>query len=127
MNTPLSRPFLIVCGLLYLGFGLAVLLAPEPALHDAAATGLLEDFHGSHGGLNLAAGLFLVYAAFSGPWHRPGVLLVALMNGGYLAGRVVTLLVGDALTTPLLAVMALEFALCAVAVSLATPGRAATA
>lgn len=126
MNTPLSRPFLILCGILYLGFGLAVLLAPEPAIQpgfEPAASGILRDLHGTHGGLNTAAGLFLLYAAFSGPWHRPGVLLVALMNGGYLAGRLVTLLVGGAVSASLFAVMALEAGLCVLALSLAAPPR----
>ncbi|KPK57185.1 MAG: hypothetical protein AMJ59_20155 [Gammaproteobacteria bacterium SG8_31] len=125
MNTPLSRPFLILCGLLYLGFGLAVLLAPEPALQTGfePANSVLRDLHGSHGGLNTAAGLFLLYAAVSGPWHRPGVLLVALMNAGYLAGRLITLLVGGAVSASLLGVMALEAALCVLALSLAAPAR----
>ncbi|MGD9291715.1 MAG: hypothetical protein PVJ48_02480, partial [Gammaproteobacteria bacterium] len=59
----------------------------------------------------------------SGPWHRPGVLLVALMNAGYLAGRLITLLVGGAVSASLLGVMALEAALCVLALSLAAPAR----
>ncbi len=129
MRTPLSRPFLLLCGLLYLGFGLAVLLAPEPAQVFAGIppAGILNDFEGTHGGINAALGLFLLHAAFSGPWHRPGLLLVALVNGGYLAGRLIELMIGGPLSAAVLAVMALEAALCGLALSLAYPRRTATA
>ena len=120
MGTPFSRPFLMLCGVLYLGFGLAVLLAPEPGASGGGLyPGLLRDIAGSHGGLNAAAGLFLVFAAFSGPWHRPGVLLVALMNSGYLAGRLIAVAEGAPTSTLAPAVMALESMLLAIALILA--------
>ncbi len=122
MRTSLSRPFLILCGVLYLGFGLAVLLAPGAGVRPPdpfADTGFLGDVTGTHGGLNITAGLFLLYAAVSGPWHRAGVLLVALMNAGYLGGRLVAAASGD-ISGPSLAAMALETTLLAVAVHVAT-------
>jgi len=84
-----------------------------------AYPGLLGDIAGTHGGLNAAAGLFLVFAAFSGPWHRPGVLLVALMNAGYLVGRLIAMAEGAPASTLAPAVMALEAMLLAVALTLA--------
>jgi len=124
MRTSLSRPFLIFCGILYLGFGLAVLLAPEAGVGPLVPVypGFLDDLAGSHGGLNVAAGLFLLYAAFSGPWHRSGVLLVALMNAGYLAGRVMTAAEGGTFSTLTPAAMTLEAVLLALALFLAFGG-----
>jgi len=122
MSTPFSRPFLMLCGVLYLGFGLAVLLAPESGPGSPGGDfypGFLRDIAGSHGGLNTAAGLFLVFAAFSGPWHRPGILLVALMNSGYLAGRLIAVAEGAPASTLVPAVMALEAMLLAAALILA--------
>lgn len=123
MNVCLSRPFLILCGILYLGFGLSVLLAPAAGMEAVfgAAAGAFEGLGGSHGGLNAAAGLFLIHAAFSGPWRRPGLWLVALMNAGYLAGRALALAMGGVLSAPLVAVMVLEAALCGSALAMVLP------
>jgi hypothetical protein len=92
MNAGSSRMFLLLCGLLYLGFGLWVLLRPAEAAVFASlhgSPGALEDLAGSHGGMNVALGLFCIFAALSMAWHRPGLYLVGLVNAGYLAGRVV--------------------------------------
>jgi hypothetical protein len=122
MNAGSSRMFLLLCGLLYLGFGLWVLLTPAPAsvfasLHDSP--GAIEDLAGSHGGMNVALGLFCIFAALSMAWHRPGLYLVGLVNAGYLAGRMVVLALGGAVGGLLFAVMALEAALCVSALTLA--------
>lgn len=125
MRTPFSRPFLILCGVLYLCFGVAVLLTPEITGGPSKATayaGLLHDLAGSHGGLNLAAGLFLLYAAFSGAGHAAGLWLVALMNCGYLAGRLITVLEGTPASATVAAAMALEAVLLATALYLALGG-----
>ena len=92
----MSRAFLYFCGLLYVGFGLWVLLSPEVSLAylntELSHVNALSDLRGSHGGLNVAVGLFLLYAASAGPmWHRNGLLMVGLLNLGYLGGRVVAL------------------------------------
>lgn len=122
MNAGSSRMFLLLCGLLYLGFGLWVLLRPAEAAVFASlhgSPGALEDLAGSHGGVNVALGLFCIFAALSMAWHRPGLYLVGLVNAGYLAGRVVVLALGGAVGGLLYAVMSLEAALCASSLALA--------
>ena len=58
----MSRIFLLACGVLYLGFGLWVVLSPETSLAymeiSPYSTNALSDLRGSHGGLNVAVGLF---------------------------------------------------------------------
>ena len=122
MNAGWSRMFLLLCGLLYLGFGLWVLLRPAEAAIFASlqgSSGTLEDLAGSHGGMNVALGLFCIFAALSMAWHRPGLYLVGLINAGYLAGRVVVLALGGSVGGLLYGVMALEAALCGSALALA--------
>lgn len=123
MNASLSRMFLLLCGLLYMGFGLWVLLEPsEAAVYSTLHTppGPLEDLTGSHGGMNVALGLFCIFAALSAAWHRPGLYLVGLVNAGYLAGRLVALALDGSPTSLLYSVMALEAVLCASALALAS-------
>lgn len=107
-----SRVFLAFCGVLYLGFGLGVLLYPESAVPAVGLTdpnlGALGDLHGSHGGINAAIGLFVLFSALSPEWHRPGLLLIALMNAGYLGGRLIVVAGQGMLTAPLLAILCLE-------------------
>jgi len=127
MATCLSRPFLYLCGVLYLGFGLWVLLDPysgPASLASGDTGGTLLDVTGTHGGFNVAVGLFMLFAAGTPAWHRPGLLLVALMNGGYLAGRLIELALYGSQSNVLAAVMALETVLCAVAISMAVRRRA---
>lgn len=127
MNSSLSRMFLLLCGLLYVGFGLWVLLEPsEAAVLTALQTppGPLEDLTGSHGGMNVALGLFCIFAALSAAWHRPGLYLVGLINAGYLAGRLVALALDGVPTGLLYSVMALEAILCASALVLASSSHA---
>lgn len=92
----MNRAFLYVCGLLYLGYGLWVLLSPETSLAylgvDTSLVNAMSDLHGSHGGLNVAVGLFLLWAAGNTAWFREGLWLVFLLNVGFLGGRVVALL-----------------------------------
>lgn len=94
----MNRLFLYACGLLYLGYGLWVLLSPATSLAylgiDVSMVNAMSDLHGSHGGLNVAIGLFLLWAAGAAGWFRYGLWLVFLMNIGYFGGRVVAMLSG---------------------------------
>ncbi|NHA15697.1 DUF4345 family protein [Thioalkalivibrio sp. XN279] len=91
----MNRAFLYLCGVLYLGYGLWVLLSPTTSLAylgvDLSAVNAMSDLHGSHGGLNVAVGLFLLWSAGNQDWFRYGLWLVFLMNLGYLGGRLVAL------------------------------------
>lgn len=92
----MNRAFLYACGVLYLGYGLWVLLSPSTSLAylgvDPGLINAMSDLHGSHGGLNTAVGLFLLWAAGRDPWFLYGLWLVFLMNVGYFGGRVVAML-----------------------------------
>lgn len=92
----MNRAFLYACGLLYLGYGLWVLLSPTTSLAylgvDLSVANAMSDLRGSHGGLNVAIGLFLLWSAGDSDWYRYGLWLVFLMNVGYFGGRVVALL-----------------------------------
>jgi len=111
----MSRVFLLFCGVLYLGFGLWVVLSPETSLAylkiAAYSTNALSDLRGSHGGLNIVLGLFLLYAAGSHQWHRTGLLTVALVNIGYFSGRLIAVGAEGMPSAVLIAVMLLELAL----------------
>jgi len=125
----MSRAFLYLCGLLYLGFGLWVLLSPEGGLAyletDLGHVNALSDLRGSHGGLNVAVGLFLLYAAGQAAWHRDGLLLVGLLNLGYFGGRVVAL-ASDGIPEGIVpAVMVLEGVILVLAFVFASRARAA--
>jgi hypothetical protein len=89
----MSRWFLLFCAAVYLGFGAWVLASPATGLAymavDLDHVNALSELRGTHGGINVLAGLFLAYAALNPPWRRAGLGLVALFNGGYVAGRLV--------------------------------------
>jgi hypothetical protein len=91
----MNRAFLYFCGVLYLGYGLWVLLSPTTSLAylgvDLSIANAMSDLRGSHGGVNVAFGLFLLWSAGHGTWYRVGLWLVFLMNVGYFGGRVVAL------------------------------------
>ncbi len=108
----MNRAFLYLCGVLYLGYGLWVLLSPSTSLAylgvDLSAVNAMSDLHGSHGGLNVAVGLFLLWSAGSQDWFRYGLWLVFLLNVGFLGGRLVALL-SDGMPTGIVpAVMLME-------------------
>ncbi|MGB5209442.1 MAG: DUF4345 family protein [Gammaproteobacteria bacterium] len=111
----MSRVFLLCCGVLYLGFGLWVVLSPETSLAylkiASYSTNALSDLRGSHGGLNIVLGLFLLYAAGSHRWHRTGLLSVALVNIGYFSGRLIAVGAEGMPSAVLIAVMLLELGL----------------
>lgn len=119
----MNRAFLLATGLLYLGFGLWVLLSPTTSLAylgvDLSAANAMSDLHGSHGGLNVAIGLFLLWAAGTRDWFLNGLWLVFLMNIGYFGGRVVALFGEGAPTGIVPWVMLLELLLFTIAFVLA--------
>lgn len=127
----MSRAFLYFCGLLYLGFGLWVLLSPEGGLAyletDLVHVNALSDLRGSHGGLNVVVGLFLVYSAGQAAWHRYGLLLVGLLNLGYFGGRIIAL-ISDGMPEGIVpAVMVLELVLLVLAFLFASRAKTARA
>ncbi|MFU8820666.1 MAG: DUF4345 family protein [Gammaproteobacteria bacterium] len=119
----MNRAFLYFCGVLYLGYGLWVLLSPTTSLAylgvDLSVVNTMSELRGSHGGLNVALGLFLLWAAGNRAWFRHGLWLVFLMNIGFFGGRVVALLEDGTPTGIVPLVMVLEVALFIIAFLLA--------
>jgi hypothetical protein len=111
----MSRAFLYLCGVLYLGYGLWVLLSPTTSLAylgvDFSVINAMSDLRGSHGGINVAIGLFLLWAAGNPRWFRYGIWLVFLMNIGYFGGRVFALITDGMPTGIVPLVMLMEIAL----------------
>lgn len=124
----MSRAFLYACGVLYLGYGLWVLLSPTTSLAylgvDLNVVNAMSDLRGSHGGLNVALGLFLLWAAGTHNWFRAGLWLVFLMNVGFFGGRLVALLEDGMPTGIVPLVMALEIVLFVLAFVLARRAQA---
>lgn len=119
----MSRAFLYVCGVLYLGYGLWVLLSPATSLGylgaDLSVVNTMSELRGSHGGLNVTIGLFLLWSAGQQIWFRHGLWLVFLMNIGYFGGRMFALL-ADGMPTGLVPlVMIMEIVLFVIAFALA--------
>ncbi len=111
----MNRAFLYACGLLYLGYGLWVMLSPSTSLAhlgaDLSVVNTMSELRGSHGGLNIALGLFLLWSAGESRWFRYGLWLVFLVNVGYFGGRLVAL-IGDGIPTGIVPlVMLLEVVL----------------
>jgi len=119
----MNRAFLYFCGVLYLGYGLWVLLSPTTSLAylgvDLSVVNTMSELRGSHGGLNVALGLFLLWAAGNRTWFRNGLWLVFLMNIGFFGGRVVALLEDGTPTGIVPLVMVLEVVLFVIAFVLA--------
>lgn len=119
----MSRGFLIFCAVVYAGFGLWVLVSPDSGLAyltiELDHVNAMSDLRGSYGGLNIAVGCFLFFAAASAAWRRAGLGLVALLNGGYVAGRLVSLVVDGIPGRAILIAMAFEAALVVTALALA--------
>ena len=123
----MSRAFLYVCGVLYLGYGLWVLMSPDTSLAhlgaDLSVVNTMSELRGSHGGLNVVIGLFLLWAAGNTDWFRYGLWLVFLMNVGYFGGRMFAM-VADGMPTGLVPlVIVLELVLFVLAFLLARRAR----
>ena len=119
----MNRAFLYVCGVLYLGYGLWVLLSPTTSLAYLGVNfdivNAMSDLRGSHGGINVAIGLFLLWSAGNNAWFRYGLWLVFLLNIGYFGGRVFALISDGPPTGIVPLVMVMEVALFVIAFMLA--------
>lgn len=119
----MSRAFLYLCGVLYLGYGLWVLLSPDTSLAhlgaDLSVVNTMSELRGSLGGLNVAVGFFLLWSAGTSNWFLHGLWLIFLLNVGYFGGRLFALL-ADGMPTGLVPlVMVMEIVLFVVAFVLA--------
>lgn len=81
---------LTLAGLGFLGFGLAIVAAPEAVLSPVGISGTtagLVELRAFYGGLELGLAAFLLACAAKPAWREPGLWSVALVNGGIAAAR----------------------------------------
>jgi hypothetical protein len=81
---------LSLAGLGFLGFGLAIVAAPEAVLAPVGISGTtagLIELRAFYGGLELGLAAFLFACAARPAWREPGLWSVALVNGGIAAAR----------------------------------------
>ena len=81
---------LSLAGLGFLGFGLAIVAAPEAVLAPVGISGTaagLVELRAFYGGLELGLAAFLFSCAAKPAWRIPGLWSVALVNGGIAAAR----------------------------------------
>ena len=81
---------LSLAGLGFLGFGLAIVAAPEAVLAPVGISGTtagLIELRAFYGGLELGLAAFLFACAAKPAWREPGLWSVALVNGGIAAAR----------------------------------------
>lgn len=81
---------LSLAGLGFLGFGLAIVAAPEAVLAPVGISGTtagLIELRAFYGGLELGLAAFLFACAAKPAWREPGLWSVALGNGGIAAAR----------------------------------------
>jgi hypothetical protein len=115
----LGRSVLVIAGLMYVGFGVAFLLAPAElgalvhlsAEHPVART----ELRAFYGGLEIGLGLFLLICVARRPWQAPGLLVTALVCGGTAAARVVGLLLDHSAGRTVLIILLVEVVVAAAA------------
>jgi hypothetical protein len=76
---------LVLAALGFLGFGVAIVWDPAAVLGKVGISGSpagLVELRAFYGGLELGLAAFLLACAFRPDWRRPGLWLVALVNGG---------------------------------------------
>ena len=81
---------LLLAGLGFLAFGVAIMAAPEAVLGSVGISGTtagLIELRAFYGGLELGLGAFLLACAAKPAWREPGLWSVALVNGGIGAAR----------------------------------------
>jgi hypothetical protein len=74
----------------FLGFGLAIVVAPEAVLAPVGISGTpagVVELRAFYGGLELGLAAFLLACAAKPDWREAGLWSVALVNGGIAAAR----------------------------------------
>ena len=81
---------LFLAALGFLGFGIAIVAAPEAVLASVGISGTaagLVELRAFYGGLELGLAAFLFACAAKPHWREAGLWSVALANGGIAAAR----------------------------------------
>ena len=108
----LGNIILVLAGLGFLGFGLAILVQPALVLGKVGISGTpagLVELQAFYGGLELGLGAFLVACARNAQWQRAGLWSVALVNGGIGLARLVGIAMSGEFTGFFAGALAWEF------------------
>ncbi len=108
----LTKVVLSLAGLMYLGFGVAFLVAPAPMAelvhlsveHPVART----EVRAFYGGLEMGLGLFLLLCLARRGAARLGALALALLAGGTALGRVFGIIADGSAGAAVLAILLVE-------------------
>lgn len=93
---------LVLAALGFLGFGLAIVAAPEAVLAPVGISGTaagLVELRAFYGGLELGLAAFLFACAAKPAWRAPGLLAVGLSNAGIAAARLLGISLTGEFTT----------------------------
>jgi len=110
-NRPVKKaipPFLVFSALVYLGFGVALLIAPAAILGNIDITlgspSALSDARADYGGCAIGIGLFLAICAMRPEWRAAGLLCTAFSLAGFAGGRLLSLAL-DGMPQPLILIL----------------------
>ncbi len=89
-----SLVFLVIVGLAFLSIAIPAFINPQSIMDNVQVTlgntSALNSVRAMYGGVNLFFGLYLIYAAFKK--QETGLILVFLYSGGFVAGRIYSLI-----------------------------------
>jgi hypothetical protein len=96
MTMKLAKAFLLLCGVVFIGFGLGFLAVPVQwaAVIDISLPSAMArtDLRATYGGFGLAIGVFWALSAFRAAWIRPGLVALGLAAAGFGGGRLIGIL-----------------------------------
>ncbi|WOR14225.1 DUF4345 family protein [Hyphomonas sp. FCG-A18] len=95
----MARIFLLITALMYFAFGLWSITDPAGmtsrlGVEVGGVSGLFE-MRGIYGGVSLGAGIFCLLGAMRAKLSFAALCFVATYMGGYMIGRVASLIAGD--------------------------------
>jgi hypothetical protein len=95
----MARIFLLITALMFLAFGLWSITDPAGmtsrlGVEIGGVSGLFE-MRGIYGGVSLGAGIFCLLGALRAKLSFAALCFVATYMGGYMIGRVASLIAGD--------------------------------
>lgn len=110
---------LIAAGLMYLGFGIVLLISPGEMArwvklgldHPSART----EVRAFYGGLEIGLGVFLLLSACRTGWMAPGLLAALLIFGGTAIARVVGMVLDHSSERTMITILLVELVFAAAA------------
>ncbi|MEL6324204.1 MAG: DUF4345 domain-containing protein [Pseudomonadota bacterium] len=91
----MTRYFLGLNALLFLGFGVYVILNPQNLAETMQASGMgtdgLYEIRSNYGGVSIGAGLLYLFGALRRSLERPALYFLLAYTGGYALGRILAL------------------------------------